>query len=110
LQTERERNAAESVEWLAALWELAEGKESQCANPHLLTLLRLSPRVSVHPALVCVAGLRREQSRDRLIKILVEAARQLDIRVALYGHFMGQLGCGVGTGCTRGRPPAIALR
>jgi hypothetical protein len=72
--TERDRNAAESVEWLAALWELAEGKESQCANPHLLTLLRLSPRVSAHPALACVAGLRREQSRDRLIKILVEAA------------------------------------
>lgn len=71
---ERERNAAENVEWLAALWELSEGKESQCANPHLLTLLRLSPRVSAHPALACVSRLRRVESRDRLIKTLVSAA------------------------------------
>lgn len=74
MERERERVAAECVEWLAGLWELTEPGESRCANPHLLNLLRFTPQLSRHPALECLTRLRQGQSRDRLIKAVVGAA------------------------------------
>jgi hypothetical protein len=68
------RRAADSVEWLAALWELAEGRDSRCANPGLLTLLRFTPGCSAHPAMVAVASERRRTSRDQLVKAIVRDA------------------------------------
>jgi hypothetical protein len=70
------RRAADSVEWLAALWELAEGRDARTANPGLLTLLRFAPRaeplgLSAHPATAAVASERRRNSRDSLIKAIV---------------------------------------
>jgi hypothetical protein len=67
------RRAADSVEWLAALWELAEAQDSRCANPGLLTLLRFMAGWSAHPAMVAVASERRRTSRDSLIKAIVRA-------------------------------------
>jgi hypothetical protein len=82
------RRAADSVEWLAALWELAEGRDSRCANPGLLTLLRFTPGWSAHPATVAVASERRQHSRDPLIKALVrntygEPTGAAELRIAL---------------------------
>lgn len=82
------RRAADSVEWLAALWELAEGRDSHCANPGLLTLLRFTPGWSAHPATVAVASERRRTSRDPLIKAIVrdaygEPTRAAELRMAL---------------------------
>jgi hypothetical protein len=71
---EQERRATQSVEWLAALWELTEDGASRCANAHLLTLLQFSRHLRVHPALDDVARLRRVSSRDQLIKGVVCAA------------------------------------
>lgn len=66
---------AEGVEWLAMLWQLTDTeRESGCANPHLLTLLRIAPRLSTHSAVAQFARLRSTRSRDRLIKELVSAA------------------------------------
>jgi hypothetical protein len=82
------RRAADSVEWLAALWELAEGRDSRCANPGLLTLLRFTPGWSAHPAMVAVASERRRSSRDQLIKAIVrdtygEPTRAAELRMTL---------------------------
>lgn len=71
---QRERSTDEGVDWLAALWELTERGESRTANPHLLTLLRFTPRLLAHPALGCAARLRQTESRDRLIKDMVNAS------------------------------------
>jgi hypothetical protein len=68
------RGAVDSVEWLAALWELAEGRDSRCANPGLLTLLRFTPGWSAHPAMIAVTSERRRTSRDQLIKAIVRSA------------------------------------
>lgn len=65
------QRAADSIEWLAALWELTEGRDSRCANPGLLTLLRFTPGLSAHPATVAVASERPRNSRDPLIKAIV---------------------------------------
>jgi hypothetical protein len=72
-EIERERYAADCVEWLAAFWELQTGGKSQSANPQLLTLLRFTPGLVKHPASECVAHLSRSHPRDRLIKDLVGA-------------------------------------
>jgi hypothetical protein len=82
------RRAADSVEWLAALWELAEGRDSRCANPGLLTLLRFTPGWSAHPAMAAVASERRRNSRDLLIKAIVrdtygEPTSAAELRMAL---------------------------
>jgi hypothetical protein len=66
--------AGDRVEWLAALWELAEGRDSRCANPGLLALLGLSPRLRAHPAMVAVARERRSASRDPVLKAVVRDA------------------------------------
>jgi hypothetical protein len=84
------RRATDSVEWLAALWELAEGRDSRCANPGLLTLLRFTPGWSAHPAMVAVASERRRTSRDQLIKAIVrdtygEPTSGAELRMALEG-------------------------
>lgn len=68
------QNARDRVEWLAALWQLTEPGKPQGANPNLLTVLRFAARLGEHPAFAAVARLRREQSRDRLIKAVVTAA------------------------------------
>jgi hypothetical protein len=99
---EQERKATESVEWLAALWELTEDGEPQCANPHLLTLLQFSARLRAHRALDDVARLRRVSGRDQLIKTLVNAAYSetttqyplLDSMQALAGSADALLGAG----------------
>jgi hypothetical protein len=82
------RRAADNVEWLAALWELAEGRDSRCANPRLLTLLRFTPGWSAHPATDAVARERRRNSRDPLIKAIVrdtygEPTSAAELRMAL---------------------------
>lgn len=66
--------AGDRVEWLAALWELAEGRDSRCANPGLLALLGLSPTLRAHPAMVAVARERRSASRDSVLKAVVRDA------------------------------------
>lgn len=69
-----ERRINDSVEWLAALWELVEGTNPpRCANPRLLTLLLFAPRLKAHPALAEVARRRRTHTRDQLIKEVVAA-------------------------------------
>ena len=84
------RRAADSVEWLAALWELAEERDSRCANPGLLTLLRFTPGLSAHPAMAAVASERRRNSRDQLVKAIVrdaysEPTSAAELRTALEG-------------------------
>lgn len=69
----RERIATESVEWLSALWQLAEGAGASCANPHLLLLLQLSPGLKAHPAALLVARLRETLGRDLVLKGVVAA-------------------------------------
>lgn len=68
------QRAIDNVEWLAALCQLRGEGEPPSANPHLLTLLRFTPKLGDHPAFECVSRLRRAQSRDQLIKALVNAA------------------------------------
>jgi hypothetical protein len=82
------QRATDSVEWLAALWELAEDGNSRCANPRLLTLLRFTPGWSAHPAMLAVASERRRTSRDPLIKAIVrdtygEPTSAAELRMAL---------------------------
>jgi hypothetical protein len=71
---ERERIAVDCVEWLAALWELTEEPASASANPHLVALLRVEPRLLAHPARQLVISLRTSNTRDQLIKLLVMSA------------------------------------
>lgn len=65
------RCAVDSVEWLAALWELTEGSHSRSANPGLIRLLRFTHQWSAHPALVMLASERSQKSRDQLIKDII---------------------------------------
>jgi hypothetical protein len=69
-----EHLAVDGVEWLAALWELTEPRESRSANPHLIALLHLQPRLLAHPACRLVNALRQSTTRDRLVKQLVASA------------------------------------
>jgi hypothetical protein len=80
--------ACENVEWLAALWELTDARESRTANPKLLTLLRCVSRLLAHPAVEAVLRARPQHSRDRLIKAVVrdaygEPTSPPDLRAAL---------------------------
>jgi hypothetical protein len=80
--------ACENVEWLAALWELTEVRESRTANPKLLTVLRCTSRLPFHPAVDAVVRARRLHSRDKLIKLVVrdtygESTSPPDLRAAL---------------------------
>jgi hypothetical protein len=70
----RERLAVDAVEWLAALWELTEPRTSRSANPHLVGLLHLTPRLLAHPAYQLVSALRQSTTRDRLVKEIVASA------------------------------------
>jgi hypothetical protein len=71
---ERERIAVDGVEWLAALWELTAPGPSRSANPHLVEVLRLEPRLLTHPACRLVSALRQSTTRDRLVKQIVTGA------------------------------------
>jgi len=109
------RRAAECVEWLAALWELAEGRDSRCANPGLLTLLRFTPGLSAHPAMVAVASERRRTSRDQLVKAIVrdaygEPTRAAALRLALEGLAARSPGPSPTMSCDRAARPSRASR
>lgn len=73
-ESETQDLACENAEWLAALWELTEVRESRTANPKLLTVLRCMSRLLSHPGVVAVLRARRLHSRDQLIKAVVRDA------------------------------------
>jgi hypothetical protein len=74
VELESTQKATDAVEWLAALWELTGQPPSRSANPHILTLLQWTPRLSRHVGFDAVATARRTESRDRVIKSVVNAA------------------------------------
>jgi hypothetical protein len=70
----RARIAIDGVEWLAAIWALTDDDPCRSANPHLVALLHLEPRLLAHDACRMVGALRRTQTRDQLVKRLVTAS------------------------------------
>ena len=78
------------MEWLAALWLLAEDENAHTANPHLLAELGAWRELQQEPALAIVRGLRDVTTRDNAIKEvaaddassdLVRSIDALDIRL-----------------------------
>lgn len=72
-------SAQARVEIFAALWQLGESGNPYCANPRLLTVLRLVPLLHEHQAGKLLQPLRESYGRDRLIKGLVAASHGLDV-------------------------------